>query len=103
MDGILIAAVTAGDQVNNADHVATNVTDVAGWKAVSNEPTNDSILSQGHDLEVFRIVLFEVTLGSGGWAIQLVLELFGDFDTDKKTLIRFFTHSVLLFSIAPTF
>jgi hypothetical protein len=50
MDGILIAAVTAGDQINNADHVAANVTDVAGWKAVSNEPTDDFVLSHGHDL-----------------------------------------------------
>jgi hypothetical protein len=53
MDGILIAAVTAGDEVNNTADVATNVTDVTGWKAVLNESANDSILSKGHNLKIF--------------------------------------------------
>jgi hypothetical protein len=99
MDGVLIAAVAAGDQVNNTDHVATDITDVTGREAVSNEPANYSILSQGHDLKVFGILLFEIPLGTGGWAIQLSLELFGDLDTDKKSLIRFFAHSVLLCAV----
>ena len=61
VDGALIETAAARDQTNDTTDIAADITEITDRKTVSHEPANDSVLSQGHDLEIFRVVLFEIS------------------------------------------
>ena len=89
MDRAFVDGVAACDQIDNATDVPADITDMADRKTVLQEPANKFVLPQSYDLEIFRVIFFEVTFGARGWAIQLSLELPLNLNANKKTLIRF--------------
>jgi hypothetical protein len=81
--------VTASDQFYNAADIAAYVVDSSGGKSVLDIPSDKPVLAQTDDLKIIHIVSFEVVLGSGGGAVQLILQRPRDFYTDKQSLIHF--------------
>jgi hypothetical protein len=71
VDGVLTVTGTARNQANDAADVAADIPDIADRKTVGHESADDSVLSQGRDLEVFRVVFFKIPLGPRRRFIQL--------------------------------
>jgi hypothetical protein len=87
VNGIVAEPVSPRNQTHNATDVAIDVTDIAGRKTVLHKSSNNPILTQVDDLEIFCIVPFEVSLGARGRIIQLGLEFGRYFDANKELLI----------------
>ena len=86
VNGVVAEPVPARNQTHNATDVAIDVTDIADGKTVLHKSSNNPILSQGHDLKIFCIVSFEVSLGPGGRVVQLRLEFGRNLDANKELL-----------------
>jgi hypothetical protein len=88
--------MAASDQFYDATDVAADVVDSSRRKSVLEISSDELVLAQADDLKIIHIISFKVVLGSGGRAVQLILQRLRNFYTDKQSLIHFNHGSLLL-------
>ena len=87
VDGIVADPVAVRNQAYDAADVAADVADIAERKTVMDVPPDDSIFTEGDDLEIISIVSLKVTLRSRRRAVEARLQLRRDLYSNKQALI----------------
>jgi hypothetical protein len=88
-DGIFLDAVTARDQPDDTADVAADVIDFVYGESIFDVPADQLILTQVYDLQIIRIVGFEIMLGPGSGTVQSILQLAGNLYADEQPLATF--------------
>jgi hypothetical protein len=87
--GIFLDSVTARDQPDDAADVAADVIDLVYRESIFDVPADQLILSQVYDLQIIRVVGFEIMFGPGSGTVQSILQLAGNLYADEQPLAYF--------------
>ncbi len=74
MDGIFPYLLSACNQFYDAADIAADITNVGDGIAVFHVPSNQLLVIHADNLEKFPIITFEIALGPGSRAVQLILQ-----------------------------
>jgi hypothetical protein len=85
---IFFETVIAGDNPNDTAHIPADIIEIADRKAVVQKSSDKFLVTLIYDLQIIRVVLLEVAVGSRRRAIQTMLQFSGNFYADKESFIR---------------
>ena len=68
VDRVVGDTMTAADQIHNPADAGVDIADIDRWKHRCDEPVDNSIIAQGHELEVFGPIFLEIPDGVVGRA-----------------------------------
>jgi len=74
VDGIVPYLMSACNQFYDAADVAADITNVGDGKPILHVPSNQLLVIHADNLKKLPIITFEVALGPGSRAVQLILQ-----------------------------